>query len=227
MKVALNSISINKKNPRRISDKQMRKLVLSILTFPSMLDIRWIVVNSECVALGGNQRLAALKEIAGYKEDVLLNVLMQSKKFCSLSDSDQDALVGSWLSWIKEPSVEVRQVECSSEEQDEFMLKDNASFGEFDYSKLGEMYSEEMLVDMGFEEDCFYNSDQDEGALVVVEGSAPRRIDTIKFGEYSCEISQEEYKKLESLFQGFVEASGTAYGFITSIRNGVYCNQPN
>lgn len=66
-KVKLSTIKSNPNNPRIIKDDKFFKLVESIKSFPQMLEIRPIVVNSEMVVLGGNMRLKACKE-AGLKE---------------------------------------------------------------------------------------------------------------------------------------------------------------
>ena len=66
-KVKLSEVKANPNNPRIIKDEKFNKLVESIKTFPKMLEIRPIVVNSDMVVLGGNMRLKACKE-AGLKE---------------------------------------------------------------------------------------------------------------------------------------------------------------
>lgn len=56
----ISEIKENPNNPRDISEYMLNVLAKSILCFPKMLEIRPIVVNSDYVALGGNQRLKAL-----------------------------------------------------------------------------------------------------------------------------------------------------------------------
>jgi hypothetical protein len=65
--VPISKVKLNPNNPRLIKDDKFKKLVSSIQSFPEMLDIRPIVVNSDMVVLGGNMRLRACKE-AGLKE---------------------------------------------------------------------------------------------------------------------------------------------------------------
>jgi hypothetical protein len=65
--VPISKVKLNPNNPRLIKDDKFKKLVSSIQSFPEMLDIRPIVVNSDMVVLGGNMRLRACKE-AGIKE---------------------------------------------------------------------------------------------------------------------------------------------------------------
>jgi DNA modification methylase len=62
----LGDIKANPNNPRIIKDEKFAKLVESIRTFPKMLELRPIVVNSDMVVLGGNMRLRACKQ-AGLK----------------------------------------------------------------------------------------------------------------------------------------------------------------
>ena len=65
--VKISSIKLNPNNPRLIKDDKFLKLVESIKSFPEMLRIRPIVINSDNIILGGNMRLKACKE-AGLKE---------------------------------------------------------------------------------------------------------------------------------------------------------------
>lgn len=65
--IKLSSIKPNPNNPRIIRDARFAKLKQSIEQFPKMLALRPIVIDVNNVALGGNMRLRALKEL-GYKE---------------------------------------------------------------------------------------------------------------------------------------------------------------
>ena len=60
-------IKQNHNNPRVIKDDKFHKLVHSIKEFPQMMELRPIIINDENIVLGGNMRLAALKEL-GYKD---------------------------------------------------------------------------------------------------------------------------------------------------------------
>jgi DNA modification methylase len=66
-KIPIEALKKNPDNPRIIKDDKFRKLVESVKSFPEMLELRPIVVNSEMMILGGNMRFAACKE-AGLKE---------------------------------------------------------------------------------------------------------------------------------------------------------------
>ena len=61
MKVS--KLKLNPDNPRVIKDDKFTKLCQSITEFPKMMEIRPMVVDSEYMVLGGNQRLKAIKEL--------------------------------------------------------------------------------------------------------------------------------------------------------------------
>ena len=71
MKVAINKIKPNPKNPRTIKDERFEKLKKSIEDFPDMLNKRPLVcftdTDGKYVVLGGNMRLKAAKDL-GLKE---------------------------------------------------------------------------------------------------------------------------------------------------------------
>ncbi|MFA5391958.1 MAG: hypothetical protein WC331_11120 [Candidatus Omnitrophota bacterium] len=55
--VRLSALKLNQDNPRRISTKDMDRLVRSLREFPDMMGIREIVVDESMTVLGGNMRL--------------------------------------------------------------------------------------------------------------------------------------------------------------------------
>ena len=65
-KVNINTIRMNKNNPRIIRDEKYRKLLKSIQEFPEMLEKRPLVcetaLDGKYVVLGGNMRLKACNE---------------------------------------------------------------------------------------------------------------------------------------------------------------------
>ena len=102
--VNLNDIKINPDNPRRISEKDMARLVKSLHDFPDMMDIREIVVDDTLTVLGGNMRLRALEQ-AGAKQCLAKIVTgltdAQKREFTikdngAFGDWDFDALANAW-----------------------------------------------------------------------------------------------------------------------------------
>lgn len=108
--VKLSSIRLNPDNPRRISDKDMARLVKSLQDFPEMLNLREIVVDESMTVLGGNMRLLALKKI-GAKEctaKIVTGLTPEQKREFVIKDNsnfgtwDMDAL----SAWDDLPLVE-------------------------------------------------------------------------------------------------------------------------
>ena len=62
--IKLTQVSTNEKNPRKISDGNLKKLINSILVFPKMLQLRPIVIDDAMIPLGGNMRIKALSQIS-------------------------------------------------------------------------------------------------------------------------------------------------------------------
>jgi ParB-like chromosome segregation protein Spo0J len=116
--IKLSDLKKNPNNPRLIKDDKFQKLVKSIENFPKMMELRPIIVNDQNIVLGGNMRLAALKEL-GYKE-----------------------IPNEWVKQAKD---------LTQEQQNEFIVKDNVSFGENDWDILANEWDSEQLVDWGLD----------------------------------------------------------------------------
>lgn len=67
MKVKLDTLKPNEKNPRYISEDKMADLEKSLKDFPKMMELRPIVVDDDNTILGGNMRYEALKRL-GFKD---------------------------------------------------------------------------------------------------------------------------------------------------------------
>jgi len=102
--VKIDKIKINPANPRIIKNYKYKKLLKSIIEFPEMLFLRPIVVNSEMVVIGGNQRYRACQE-AGLKDVPIIMATefnkMQISRFMitdniSFGDWDFDILANNW-----------------------------------------------------------------------------------------------------------------------------------
>lgn len=136
-KVSLSKIKPNKANPRVIKDSKFHKLVNSILVFPKMMEARPIVVNREMVVLGGNMRLKALETIKTMQEAEIRSRLNNMTDFTLKPQNEQDTLVSEWIKWQDCPETYVVNAkEFTDAEQKQFIVKDNASFGEWDFGAL-------------------------------------------------------------------------------------------
>lgn len=120
IKVKVDKVKSNPKNPRLIKDDKFKKLVKSIKDFPEMETVRPIVVNKDMVILGGNMRYKAMVE-CGYKE------------------------------------VNVEVVDWSEQKQNEFIIKDNVGFGEWEWEMVANEWDEIELKDWGLDLPVFKN----------------------------------------------------------------------
>lgn len=98
IKVNINEIKSNPRNPRKVKEHEYTKLLKSIKEFPEMISLRPLVIDENNIILGGNQRYKALKEL-GYKE---VNVIYASE----LTDKQKEkfVLLDNWNAgdWDKE-----------------------------------------------------------------------------------------------------------------------------
>lgn len=131
MKVKINSIQSNLKNPRIIKDNKFKKLVKSIKEFPEMLELRPIVVDENNLILGGNMRHKACIE-AGLKE--------------------------VYIKVAKGLTVEQKQ---------EFIIKDNVGFGEWEWDMLANEWDSIQLTEWGL--DVWENEDDKEPEAGLIE----------------------------------------------------------
>jgi hypothetical protein len=127
--IEISKIKPNKDNPRIIKDDKFKKLVNSILEFPDMLQMRPIVVNDKMVVLGGNMRLKACKE-AKLKEVYYFKFTPAHAK----KANEKAGTKKTYKEWC-----------------DEFVVKDNVSFGEWDWDKIANEWDSEKVESWGLD----------------------------------------------------------------------------
>ena len=148
--IKLNKIKVNDKNPRTITEDKLRRLIESILVFPKMLSIRPIVIDDKGVALGGNMRTRALKEIKKLGRDAIPERLQQIRQYANKPQEEKNELLAHWDAWFKDETVPVIHAESLTEEEKrEFIIKDNSSFGAWDWDVLANEWESEQLEDWG------------------------------------------------------------------------------
>jgi hypothetical protein len=170
IKVKINAIKNNPKNPRLCKDDKFKKLVKSIKEFPEMETVRPIVVNKDMIILGGNMRYKAMIE-CGYKE------------------------------------VNVEVVDWSEQKQNEFIIKDNVGFGEWD--EIANSWDMEQLEDWGMDLPLFDKIDNlEDGESIEI----PKSLQVIPKKEYILIMADEdsdEWNELQNIFKcGLVRQGG-------------------
>lgn len=149
-KVLLSQVKVNSSNPRTITERKLNLLVERLLAFPKMIEIRPVVVDEKMIALGGNMRLRAFSRIAQMPIDDIAKILAGTKNYQRLSMPEKEALLSSWQSWLEKPTLEIVKASTLSEaEKQEFIIADNASFGEWDFDKLANEWEAEDLCCWG------------------------------------------------------------------------------
>ena len=150
-KVKLSQININARNPRKISDKQLERLVRSILIFPEMQTLRPIVIDETYTALGGNMRYRALTAISE-KSPAEVNMMLANgcKGYAQKTEAERQNLHDYWEAWLADPTaIIVRADQLTEEQKREFIIKDNVAFGEWDDDTLTEDFDPDELLDWG------------------------------------------------------------------------------
>ncbi len=149
-KVLLSQLKVNAANPRTITNRKLQLLVERLLAFPKMITLRPVITDGSFVALGGNMRLRAFMTISHMTIEDIAEVLAKTKNFQRLSKAEQEKLLEYWQKWLEKPTVSVAKAsDLSEEEKKEFIIADNASFGEWDYDKLANEWDSNDLVNWG------------------------------------------------------------------------------
>ena len=116
----LSKIKLNPNNPRIIKDDKFKKLVKSIQEFPEMMAKRPMVCVTDA--------------------DGLLYPLGGNMRLKALNELKYKEIPDSWV---------VLADEWTEEQRKEFIIKDNVSFGEFDWDTLANKWNAEKLVEWG------------------------------------------------------------------------------
>lgn len=184
------------RNPRFIKDSKFERLKQSITANPEMLYLRECIVvpyEGKYVVLGGNQRYSAMKEL-GFENAP-----------CKIIPEDTD----------------IRQMKA-------IVAKDNIGYGEWDLEVLKEEWELSDIKDFDLDEVVGFG----EGELDSIEDedeegdSEPSEVsafgahtDFMRFGEYKCEMTEEEFVWLRDTFQSYRrDNDGQSEGFINFLR---------
>lgn len=141
----LSQVKPNPNNPRFIKDDKFERLVNSIVLFPQMMKLRPIVIDENFIALGGNMRDKAILEIKKRGIEFVEKLLKDYKK-----EENIEILKPIFKSEFPEGWV-LQEVDLSEEQKDEFILKDNAAFGSWNFDMLANQFDAELLTDWGID----------------------------------------------------------------------------
>lgn len=211
----LSELKKNPNNPRLIKDEKFKKLVQSLHDFPQMMELRPIIINGDNMVLGGNMRLAALKEL-NYK-DMPDNWVMkasdltpeQQKEFIikdnvGFGEWEWDQLANEWdIDQLEEWGLDIPIWENESNnnnEDDKYTQKIDTPVYEpkNEKPKITELYNAERYKELISEID---NSSIDNDVKVMLKVAASRHI------VFNYENMADYYANSENEVQTLMENS--------------------
>ena len=153
IEMQVGALNASEHNPRQITEDDFAELVKSLLLLPKGLYYRPVVVDDRNIALAGNM----------------------SYRFRHFDEAKQSALLNYWREWQMHPTVPTLYAsELDEDEQQQFIIKDNLSFGTFDIDMLANEYDIAAIIDDGFDIDLLPKSAIE--ALAAANGIDPNDI---------------------------------------------------
>lgn len=196
VKLSLKELKENKNNPRKFEKDKLAQLVRSLIVFPKMQTLRPVVVDANNTALGGNMRTRALKTIVKYTTDEIREIIQSDNRF---DENKIKELVEYWEEWKQSPCAFVAYANSlSEEEQQEFILKDNISYGAWDFDKVRSDWDADMVIDWGLE----LPQPQDEDNSQPLERED---LSTKLAMLFKLEVNCESEEKLQQLYDEMME----------------------
>jgi hypothetical protein len=131
--VDIEKLNINKYNPRRISKQKLELLKSSISQSPAFLFSNPIKVDEDMNIIGGNMRTVAAKELGRTK----IPIVIFTRKEAAQNNKARASL--------KLPTASYEE-QCS-----ELLIKDNTSFGDWDWDILANEWDNTQLGEWGLD----------------------------------------------------------------------------
>lgn len=228
-KIKVTQLKVNPENPRTISEFMMGKLTESLLVFPKMLELRPIIVNKDKVALGGNQRLQVLLNILNMEEAEIEEYLENQSKYRLAPTEKQDELKTFWRNWKENPVVPTKVADdMTSEEEMEFLAKDNLHYGEDDVEVLKKEYDRNDIEEyVGSVPWNLYDYDDNKINDNDVNTTAVHS-KSFRCGYIECIITDKESDRLEELLASYCEENfGSSDGFLSYLLDIPYTPDNN
>ena len=179
--VPITDIILNDANPRGIEQDKFDQLQKSLLMFPKMLHLRPVVVDEANIVLGGNMRLRALIAISQMRPAEINIMLGKCNGYAQKTELERENLRKYWEKWLMAPVVEILHAsQLSEEEKREFIIKDNLSYGNWDWDMLANEWEPMELEEWGL--DCWQPDNEGEAEG---NGSAGSSSESGKHGSLS------------------------------------------
>lgn len=226
MKIKITELKNNPANPRNITEKEFSKLITSLLVFPEMLFTRPMIINASHEVLGGNQRLRALLAISQMEEAEICQRINNSSDGKKMKKEEREECIRHWVAFTDHQEVEVEMVHWSDHQQRQFIIKDNATFGEWDWDKLANEWDSEELNEWGVgvweSEKKEFQEYEDDEEMFPDTGVVSNLVQkpSVKFGRHNIYLTKEEEELLEEKLMEYVNRYQNTIGFINWLING-------
>ena len=215
MELSINDITLLEDNPRKMSPFMEGKTIESLLVFAKMLSVRPVIVNSDKIIIGGNQRVTMLRKIVDMSRDEIREHLMNQKKYRMMSEEDQTAILDYWDKWKENPTVPVRIADnLTPEEEKEFIIKDNLHYGEDDMGILNDNFDLELVEDFTGQ-DHYYSSNENFNKKEEVPQDDTPKEEVFTVGCIATRLTPDEFNALEADLRLYIQRTGAPDGYIT------------
>ena len=169
----LTQLKLNPKNPRIIKDDKFEKLCQSIETFPEMLEKRPIVCVTDTV-------------------DGKLFPLGGNMRLKALQHLKRSEIPDSWV---------VLADDWTQEQRNEFTIKDNLSFGEWDMKDLSDNWDADLLEDWGMDMDEKIDNMIDGDTEVIEVEKSLQVLPKMEYVIIYANSESDEWAELKSIFK--------------------------
>ena len=155
-KISKSEIESNPQNPRTRTEGDLDKMVKSLIDFPEMVYfIRPIVIGSNGMSLGGNQRYDGMQVIRAYTPPIKAEILDDQRIIRKRANSTPEQMAKfeeamNYLLYDQEFIVcDVSFL--AKDKQEEFIIKDNVPFGSWDWEAVNRLWGVELVGSWGLE----------------------------------------------------------------------------
>jgi hypothetical protein len=162
-----------------------------------MMAIRPIIIDEHFFALGGNMRDRACVEIQNRGKEYAEKLLSSSEKHTPEMKKSALELLAPIFKGIFPEGWVRQELNLTAEQKREFIIKDNAGFGDWDMDILANEWDEDELQDWGIDLPFKFEKNDEE------EPEEKTYTPTFKF-EVECKTEEERNKLMsELLSKGF------------------------
>lgn len=177
--ISINQATLNPSNPRFIKDLKYKKLVKSIDEASAFTRLKPITLDVNNIIIGGNMRYRAMVEL-GWKK-IPVDILTHE-----MAEEMNDKLI------VKGKPPKTYEEWCK-----EFLIKDNLSYGDWDYDMLSSDYNPITLDSFGMDLNPALFKDKDDKDTETIDG-----VTNEKFNDYTLYFTNED--ELE-IWYGFLK----------------------